>query len=258
MTTYRIPNSSKVYKQYDSRWGYLPYPTKNSTLAGSGCGDCAVCHCAMEVDGQSGYTPKTTYKFMKQYAVAGHGTKWVGILEGLKHFGLQNVREVDTMSELFQLMKKGNVVAVLLFNNRRGGSRNILWTSGGHYVAAVGMKTDGKETYLYTKDSGGRGHDGWYGYNSSIRGAVSKIWVGTVPRKGIKLPSRGYFKDGDKGENVLILQKWLNDVGFDCGKEDGIYGKLTMAGVKKFQRKYGLKVDGLWGKECQKKYLALK
>lgn len=252
---YRTPNSKTVYKQYDSRWGYLPYPTKYSTMAGSGCGDCAVAHCVMEI--HSNYTPKTVYPYMKQFAVAGKGTMWDGIKAGLKHFGLENVREVGTMSELFELMKKGNVVAVLLFKSNLAGYRKIQWTSKGHYVACVGYKKENGDDILYMKDSGGRGHDGWFGYSSSIKGAVFKVWVGTLPKKRITLPARGYFKEGDKGENVRILQEWLNANGHDCGEADGIYGQLTAAGVKKFEKKYGLKVDGLWGAKCQRKYKEL-
>lgn len=254
---YRTPNSKTVYKQYDSRWGSKYYPTKNSTMAGSGCGCVAVTHCAMEVDGQSKWTPLKTYSYMVKYAVAGHGTEWKGIPAGLKKFGLENVKEIGTMAELFDKMKRGNVVAVLLFNNNTGGKRKILWTSGGHYVAAVGYKKEDGDDVLYTKDSGGRNHDGWFGYSSSIKGAVFKVWVGTLPKKRITLPARGYFKEGDKGENVRILQEWLNANGHDCGEADGIYGQLTAAGVKKFEKKYGLKVDGLWGAKCQRKYKEL-
>jgi hypothetical protein len=219
-------------------------------MAGSGCGCLAVTHCVMEI---KDVTPKYTYPFMKNYAVAGHGTKWIGIIEGLKHFGLSNVKEIGTFPELWPELAKGNRVGVLLFGSRRAPDGRI-FTSGGHYIAFTDYKRIGKKHYLYLKDSGGRNNSGWLCFESSIAGTVAKIWIGTLPKPKVALPSRGYYKVGDKGQNVRTLQDWLNANGFDCGAEDGIYGANTAAGVKKFERKYKLKVDGLWGKKCQRKY----
>lgn len=53
------------------------------------------------------------------------------------------------------------------------------------------------------------------------------------------------MKKGDVGPEVNDLQKELNEIGFSCGKPDGDYGKLTVAGVTEFQKAYNLKpVDG--------------
>lgn len=65
----------------------------------------------------------------------------------------------------------------------------------------------------------------------------------------IKLPDKGYFKSGDSGLGVRALQSWLKGHGYDPGTIDGKYGKNTMAAVKKFQKKVGLKADGLFGKQ---------
>jgi len=51
---------------------------------------------------------------------------------------------------------------------------------------------------------------------------------------------------------IKEVQKALNDLGYDCGKVDGILGKKTKAALKKFQKDYGLKVDGKIGKEVKK------
>ncbi len=77
----------------------------------------------------------------------------------------------------------------------------------------------------------------------------------------IRLPERGYFKKGDHGRSVRILQRWLRKQGFYKGlhKGDiGTYKSLTAGAVKKFQRKYSLVVDGEFGQECLKKYKELK
>ena len=74
-----------IYRQADSRWGSLPYPTKAYSFAHNGCGCCAVTHCAIEIEKFKNYTPADVRKFMVQYATKGNGTKWVGITEGLKN-----------------------------------------------------------------------------------------------------------------------------------------------------------------------------
>lgn len=260
MKTYRKPNNLTVYKQYDSRWGKLLYPAKPSTVASSGCGLCAVTHCVIEQAKYAKSTPKTFYAFMKKYAVKGHGTQWAGIDAGLKNYGLKNVKRFDTMSEFWAELKKGNRVGVILFNNKRSPNGE-LWTSGGHYVSFVGFRTsdDGKKHYLYTKDSGGRGHDGWYCYETSMKGCIKLLWTAVVPKEDIVLPKRGYFKLNDKSEYVKVIQSFLKKLGIYKGKIGGRYGELTEKAVREFQKQYKLKsVDGLWGKECNAMYDKLK
>ena len=77
----------------------------------------------------------------------------------------------------------------------------------------------------------------------------------------VRIPERGYFIKGDHGRSVRILQRWLRKQGFYKGfyKADiGTYKSLTVGAVKKFQRKYGLTVDGEFGNECYKKYLEVR
>lgn len=73
-----------------------------------------------------------------------------------------------------------------------------------------------------------------------------KGYTGTFP----KLPSRGYFKSGDKGTQVKYLQKllnWLVNAGLAV---DGIIGQKTINTVRAFQEDTGLVEDGLFGKNC--------
>lgn len=63
-----------------------------------------------------------------------------------------------------------------------------------------------------------------------------------------KLPSRGYFKKNDKGTEVKKLQAFLNwalDLKLSC---DGILGAKSQEAIKQFQKKVGIKADGLFGK----------
>ena len=57
------------------------------------------------------------------------------------------------------------------------------------------------------------------------------------------------LRSGDKGKRVTLLQEALIAVKCMSGKADGVYGKKTVAAVKKFQKKKKLKSDGIAGKK---------
>ena len=57
------------------------------------------------------------------------------------------------------------------------------------------------------------------------------------------------LKIGSKGEYVLAWQIFLNQNGFPCGLEDGIFGKNTENAVKIWQESHGLDADGIIGKQ---------
>lgn len=50
-----------------------------------------------------------------------------------------------------------------------------------------------------------------------------------------------------RGNDVALTQTALNELGFDCGEADGIFGKKTLQGVKAFQQAAGIEVDGIFG-----------
>ncbi len=52
---------------------------------------------------------------------------------------------------------------------------------------------------------------------------------------------------GCEGTEVKRLQSFLNWAGFGCGTADGDFGMKTLAAVKAFQKKVGIKVDGIFG-----------
>lgn len=186
--------NSKIYRQTNSKWNSLPYPTKASSFGGNGCGACSVLHCIIEQEKYKDWTPKKIQPYMKEHAVEGQGTTWSGIKEGLKHFGMKNVKWFDRsapMSDVWTELNKKNRVGVILFVKTDGygniirctGPDGTCWTAGGHYVAFLDYKIKDKKHYFYMKDSGDRKNDGWFCYETSMKGCCSQVWTCTVPKE---------------------------------------------------------------------------
>lgn len=51
-----------------------------------------------------------------------------------------------------------------------------------------------------------------------------------------------------RGDDVSTLQTRLNALGFDAGREDGIFGPLAHEAVREFQKEYGVLEDGMFGR----------
>ena len=67
------------------------------------------------------------------------------------------------------------------------------------------------------------------------------------------LPSRGYFKRGDKGQQVKYLQMFLNWSNGSNLNVDGILGTNTLTEVKRFQNIVKINPDSLFGKQSLEK-----
>lgn len=242
------------FKQYDSRWGSKNY-NGSSNMATAGCGPTSCANLLHAVN--SKITPVETMKYMQShgYAIRNNGTAWSGIPACMKWGGLQDVKNVSAMDDVFKNLAKG-YCAVFLF---RGGSRGgICWTTAGHYIAVTDYKEKDGKHYLYTRDSGGRNHTGWYCYETQMRGLIPQIWVGKVPEKKVKaekvdsgFPKRGHFQRGDFGEAVKTIQKRINKAnagsrGYKI-KVNGKYDAATEKAVKFLQNVRHLKVDGHYG-----------
>lgn len=244
-----------TYKQYDSRWGRKNY-NGSSNMATAGCGPTSVAMLAYAVDGKT--TPLQTMKFMQKhgYAVYNNGTAWSGIPACMEAFGLQDVKEVNvgsSMKKVWDYLSKGYCAVFLFAAGSRGG---ICWTSGGHYVAVTNYRVKDGKHQLYTRDSGGRNHTGWYTYETQMRGLIPKVWVGKAvpkPRKKKKYsgtyPTTRLSKGKGNASEIKRWQEflawWMEDMSF---ANDGIFGNLTDEATKKFQKKYGLKQDGIVNK----------
>lgn len=90
---------------------------------------------------------------------------------------------------------------------------------------------------------------------------TKKKYSGTFPA----LPPRGYFKVGD-GYKTLTnfttqikhVQKLLNWIMDESIKVDGDYGEKTAELCKKYQKKYGLAIDGQFGSKSRAKAKTIK
>ncbi|MEA2440755.1 MAG: rare lipoprotein [Thermoleophilaceae bacterium] len=67
-----------------------------------------------------------------------------------------------------------------------------------------------------------------------------------VPASAAVLGSRT-LERGDRGWDVVTLQRVLALQGFSAGSADGIFGRMTARSVRRFQRSRGLGVDGRVG-----------
>ena len=66
------------------------------------------------------------------------------------------------------------------------------------------------------------------------------------------------LKKGDKGKDVLAMQKLLNEKGFDAGVADSIFGSNTQLAVLRLQKATNISPDGIYGKKSKEKLEAYK
>ncbi|MGH2729514.1 MAG: peptidoglycan-binding protein, partial [Actinomycetota bacterium] len=61
-----------------------------------------------------------------------------------------------------------------------------------------------------------------------------------------------------RGDDIAKLQARLNALGFDSGREDGIFGTRTDHAVRAFQKEYGVTEDGIFGPASQRALMGLR
>lgn len=268
-----IVSNNTIFRQADSRWGNLAYPSKPYTVARSGCGLCAVTHCLIEEPEYSTYTPKVVRPYMVQFATRGHGTTWNGIKTALQHYGytVKDPNIGGSMKTAWDIMPKSMKRGVLLF--RAGTKGGVTWTGGGHYVCFVNYKLDvktGKHKFKI-KDSSGRAHDGWYCYESTMAGLLPKIWIctafeGKYPRIKNKtgytgtIPSPTLKVGTTEKTKVKQWQEFLNwTFGSKVIKNPkGNFKSKTELYTKYFQKNCGLVADGIAGPKTIAKARSMK
>jgi N-acetylmuramoyl-L-alanine amidase len=61
-----------------------------------------------------------------------------------------------------------------------------------------------------------------------------------------------------RGDDVVTLQARLNALGYDAGREDGIFGPDTARAVRAFQREYAVAEDGMFGPQSHAALVGLR
>ena len=80
-------------------------------------------------------------------------------------------------------------------------------------------------------------------------GIVGPDTWGQLVEAGFRLGDRTLYLHAPflRGDDVRALQRKLDALGFDPGKQDGVYGPATDAALREFQRNVGDDVDGVVG-----------
>lgn len=84
----------------------------------------------------------------------------------------------------------------------------------------------------------------------SVTGLVDEVTARALEEAQWKLGDRSLNLQEPPlmhGDDVAALQSRLTEMGFDCGRVDGIYGSRTELAVKDFQKSVGATVDGKCG-----------
>lgn len=141
-----------------------------------------------------------------------------------------------------------------------------------------GLRSDGTiprpgtAVFLHNKKTGKRSHIGLYaGDGICIEAKGTQAGVVTSPLSHWdewgELAGVSYGPDtevvlvdtlrrGSRGPEVAVIQERLNQLGYDCGISDGVYGAITEAAVMRFQAAEGLTVDGIAGPATQERLQA--
>lgn len=121
---------------------------------------------------------------------------------------------------------------------------NVLDTEVAQYLEILGF-SGGIGHYSHGK-AGGTVH-------FDLRGKKARWWI---RHSGTNTPGFGgiptTFKQGQTSVAIEVLQNKLNELGFNCGRADGIFGKNTRSALMKYQNSVGLKADGIFGKNTNK------
>lgn len=111
-------------------------------------------------------------------------------------------------------------------------------------------RTDGSGGHKDNKNASGLGYYHYHHgmgphlHNNGVCAYNSQTSKTTTTTKKLTASS-------SKTSSNKILQKRLNELGFNCGAIDGIIGKKTKAAIKSFQKSKGLVVDGIVGKNTK-------
>lgn len=140
-----------------------------------------------------------------------------------------------------------------------GATKSIHLTGAALDIKLAGVTDTAVAQYLETLGfKGGIGHysHGRKGgtVHFDLRGKKARWWI---RHSGTNTPGFGgiatTFKQGQTSVAIELIQDKLNELGFDCGTADGVFGKRTKAALAEYQKSVGLTADGVFGKKTNKK-----
>jgi N-acetylmuramoyl-L-alanine amidase len=119
-----------------------------------------------------------------------------------------------------------------------------------HRLAALGVAIDQGEMHGRFGPSTDRAVRAFQERRSlRVDGRVGPDTWGQLIEAGYRLGDRVVYLHAPyfRGDDVRALQRKLNALGFDAGREDGLFGPLADAAVREFQRNVGDDPDGIVG-----------
>ncbi len=84
----------------------------------------------------------------------------------------------------------------------------------------------------------------------TVNGIVNSVTYRALEESRWKLGDRSLYLQAAplmRGDDVAMLQSRFIDMGFDCGRVDGVFGPRTESCVREFQKSAGVAVDGRCG-----------
>ena len=84
----------------------------------------------------------------------------------------------------------------------------------------------------------------------SVTGTVNSMTLRSLDEARWKLGDRSLYLQTSpllRGDDVATLQARLTEMGFDCGRVDGVFGSKTERSVREFQKSVGVSADGKCG-----------
>lgn len=84
----------------------------------------------------------------------------------------------------------------------------------------------------------------------SVSGVVNSVTLRALEEAQWKLGDRSLYLQPSpllRGDDVATLQSRLTEMGFDCGRVDGVFGPKTESAVREFQKSVGVVTDGKCG-----------
>lgn len=83
-----------------------------------------------------------------------------------------------------------------------------------------------------------------------VTGVVNSVTLRALEEAQWKLGDRSLYLQQSpllRGDDIATLQARLTEMGFDCGRVDGLFGRRTENAVREFQKSVGVSADGKCG-----------